>query len=91
MYVFVDAVALGSAVQIALFVLPAVVMIGSFTGKTMSLKFPATEVYLYIMSVFIVALCLSNEKSNWLEGSLLVFAYSLVAVGIWFEDSPEDP
>lgn len=84
-------VALGSAVQIALFVLPSVVIIGSFTGKTMSLKFPATEVYLYIMSVFIVALCLSNERSNWLEGSLLVFAYVLVSVGIWFEDTPEGP
>ena len=73
-----------------MFVLPVVVMIGSLTGKTMSLKFPAFEVYLYIMSVFIVALCLSNERSNWLEGSLLVFAYVLVAVGIWFENTPDD-
>jgi len=82
------AVALGSAVQIGLFVLPLVVAIGACTGKDMSLKFPAFEVYLYLISVFLVSLCLANQRSNWLEGSLLVFAYVLVAVGIWFEKVP---
>ena len=78
-------VALGSAVQIALFVLPMVVLIGWFTGREMSMKFPSFEVYLYLLSVIIVSLCLSNQRSNWLEGSLLVFTYALIAIGIYYE------
>lgn len=79
------AVALGSSVQIALFVLPLVVVIGWVTGKEMTLKFPSYEVYLYLVAVVLVSLCLSNQRSNWLEGSLLVSTYVLVAVGIYFE------
>ena len=78
-------VALGSSVQIALFVLPLVVVIGWFTGKEMTLKFPSFEVYLYLISVVIVSLCLGNQRSNWLEGSLLVSTYIIIAVGIYYE------
>jgi Ca2+:H+ antiporter len=78
-------VALGSSVQIALFVLPVTVIVGWFTGKEMTMRFPLFEVSLYLMSVFIVAICLSNARSNWLEGSLFVSMYALVAVGIYFE------
>ena len=78
-------VALGSSVQIALFVLPLVVVIGWLTGKEMTLKFPALEVYLYLISVVLVSLCLSSQRSNWLQGSLLVSTYVIVAVGIYFE------
>jgi len=78
-------IALGSSVQIGLFVMPAVVLLGWFTGKDMSMKFPSNEVYLYLLSVMIVSLCLSNQRSNWLEGSLLVFTYVIIAVGIYFE------
>ncbi|KAL9180738.1 hypothetical protein ACHAXT_011191 [Thalassiosira profunda] len=78
-------VALGSAVQIGLFVLPLVVIVGWATGREMSLLFPKFEVYLYLISVIIVSLCLSNQRSNWLEGSLLVSVYFVLAVGIYFE------
>ena len=76
---------MGSSVQIALFVLPAVVLTGWFTDRDMSMRFPSFEVYLYLLSVIIVSLCLGNERSNWLEGSLLVFTYIMIAIGIWFE------
>mmetsp|Transcript_22999 Transcript_22999/g.48500 ORF Transcript_22999/g.48500 Transcript_22999/m.48500 type:complete len:526 (-) Transcript_22999:53-1630(-) len=78
-------IALGSSVQIGLFVLPLVVLIGACTGHEMSLKFPSFEVYLYLLAVIIVSLCLGNERSNWLEGSLLVCTYIIVGVGIYFE------
>ena len=78
-------VALGSSVQIALFVLPVTVVVGWFTGKEMTMKFPMFEVALYLISVMIVSMCLSNARSNWLEGSLLVSLYVLIAIGIYFE------
>ena len=84
-YVFIKTVALGSSVHIALFVLPLTVVVGWFTGREMTMKFPQFEVALYLMSVIIVSMCLSNARSNWLEGSLLVSLYALIAVGIYFE------
>lgn len=78
-------VALGSAVQIALFVLPLVVVVGWLADREMSLRFSTVEVYLYLLSVFIVSLCLSTQRTNWLEGSLLVFTYAMIAVGVYFE------
>lgn len=83
---FDSKVALGSSVQIALFVLPLVVVVGWFTGKNMTLLYPSFEVYLYLISVVLVSLCLSTQRSNWLVGSLLISTYVLVAVGIYFEE-----
>lgn len=85
-FFFYFAVALGSSVQIALFVLPLVVVVGWFTGKNMTLMYPSFEVYLYLISVVLVSLCLSTQRSNWLTGSLLISTYVLVAVGIYFEE-----
>jgi Ca2+:H+ antiporter len=43
------------------------------------------QVYLYLLSTFIVSLVLSNQRSNWLDGSLLVFTYIIIAVGVYFD------
>ena len=76
--------------QIALFVLPVTVVIGWFTGREMSLKFPSFEAYLFLTSVIVVSLCLGNQRGNWLKGSLLIVAYVIIAVGIYFEKDGEE-
>ncbi len=43
------------------------------------------QVFLYLLSIFIVSCVLSNQRSNWLEGSLLVFTYIIIALGVYFE------
>lgn len=40
----------------------------------------------YVLSIVIVSTCVSNGTSNWLQGSLLVTTYVLVAVACWYED-----
>ena len=52
----------------------------------MSLNFPHFEIILFILSVFTVSVVLSSPKSNWLEGSLLMTTYFLLALGFWFEN-----
>ena len=84
-YIYILTVALGSSVQIALFVLPMVVVVGWITGRDMTLRFPPMQVYLYLLSTFIVSLVLSNQRSNWLEGSMLIFTYIIIAIGIYHE------
>ncbi len=76
---------MGSATQISLFVTPLVVIVGWIANRPMTLNFPPFEIILFILSVVVVSIILSNSKSNWLEGSLLVTTYLLIAVGFWFE------
>jgi len=78
-------VAVGSSTQISLFVAPLTVIIGWFMDKPMTLKFPQYEIVLYVLSVLVVGICISYPKSNWLEGSILITTYALVAIGFWYE------
>jgi Ca2+:H+ antiporter len=78
-------IAVGSCAQISLFVCPAMVLIGWALDKDMTLNFPHFEVILFVMSIFTVSISLSNPKCNWLEGSLFVTIYLLIAIGFWFE------
>eukprot|EP00978_Attheya_sp_CCMP212_P019783 scaffold55788_cov52-Attheya_sp.AAC.1 len=78
-------IAVGSSVQISLFVVPIIVLIGWAIDRDMTLNFPQFEVILYILSVVTVSICLSNPRTNWLEGSLLMTTYCMIAVGFWYE------
>ena len=79
-------VAIGSCTQISLLVVPFTVLVGWALDKPMTLNFPHFEIIMYIMSVLTVSIVLSNPKCNWLEGSLLITTYLLIAVGFWFEE-----
>ncbi|CAM9843513.1 unnamed protein product [Ectocarpus sp. 12 AP-2014] len=52
----------------------------------MTLMFPNEEIILYVLSIVIVSTTVSNGTSNWLQGSLLVTTFVLVAVACWYED-----
>jgi Ca2+:H+ antiporter len=54
--------------------------------KDMNLNFPHFEVTLFVLSIFTVSVVLGNPSSHWLEGSLLMTTYLLIAVGFWFEN-----
>ena len=76
---------MGSATQISLFVTPLVVLVGWVVDRPLTLNFPPFEICLFILSVFVVSIVTSNAKSNWLEGSMLVTTYVMIALGFWFE------
>merc|ERR1739844_439004 len=76
------AVAVGSATQISLFVVPVVVLAGWVLDQPMSLAFPAFDVMTYVMAIIIVYAIIADGKSNWLEGSMLLTAYCLIAVSL---------
>lgn len=79
-------IAVGSCTQISLFVVPLTVISGWLMGRDMTLNFPHFEILLYVLSVFTVSVVISTSKCNWLQGSLLVTTYCLIAVGFWFEN-----
>jgi calcium/proton exchanger (cax) len=78
-------VAVGSCVQIALFVAPLTVVVGWIADKPMNFNFPHFEIILFVLPIVVVFICLSDSKSNWLEGSMLMTTYVMIAVGFWFE------
>jgi len=77
-------VALGSSIQIALLVIPLLVIIGWGLGKELTLYFQAFETVVLFMSVIIVNAVISDGESNWLEGSLLCVSYFIIAVAFFY-------
>ncbi|EXJ89388.1 hypothetical protein A1O3_02455 [Capronia epimyces CBS 606.96] len=72
-------VALGSSIQIALFVTPVVVILGWILDKDMSLYFSLFETGSLFVSTFIVNFLVLDGRSNYLEGALLCACYIIIA------------
>jgi Ca2+:H+ antiporter len=77
-------VAVGSSLQIALFVAPALVLAGWFFGQPMNLDFKPFELVAVTVSVLIANSISSDGQSNWLEGMLLLAAYAVLSLAFYF-------
>ncbi|SMY22042.1 unnamed protein product [Zymoseptoria tritici ST99CH_1A5] len=77
-------VAVGSSIQIALFVTPIVVLLGWILDTEMSLYFNLFETVSLFVSVFVVNFLVLDGRSNYLEGALLIAAYVIIALGAFF-------
>ena len=83
-------VAVGSSIQIALFVTPVIVLLGWILTKDMSLYFSLFETISLFVSAFIVNFLVLDGRSNYLEGALLIAAYVIIALAAFFyPDSDE--
>ncbi|KAH8434879.1 hydrogen/calcium exchanger domain-containing protein [Aspergillus melleus] len=85
-------VAVGSSMQIALLVLPLIIVIGWCMGKLISvptLYFDAFQVILLFVSVLLVNYLIADGKSHWLEGVLLMMMYLIIAVAAWYYPTKE--
>ncbi|HUS07263.1 MAG TPA: hypothetical protein VMZ52_13235, partial [Bryobacteraceae bacterium] len=81
-------IAIGSSIQIALFVAPLLVFASYFIGpKPMDLVFSPAEVMGIGLAVTIAGQIASDGESNWLEGVQLLAVY--IILGIVFYYLPE--
>ena len=80
---FSMAVSYGASLQVALFVAPALVLLGVLTGHEMNLVFAPLEVAAVVAAVGISALIALDGESNWLEGALLMLVYLILAVSFF--------
>lgn len=83
-------VSIGSSLQIALFVTPLVVLLGWCLDREMTLYFSLFETVSLFVSAFIVNFLVLDGRSNYLEGSLLIAAYIIIAVMAFFYPSCAD-
>jgi Ca2+:H+ antiporter len=78
-------IAIGSSIQIALFVAPLLVFASRLMpGAPMDLEFTLFEVLAVGIAVFAVTLVAQDGESNWLEGVLLLAIYLLLALAFFF-------
>ncbi len=77
-------IAVGSSIQIALFVAPFLVIIGRLFGHPIDLVFTPMEILAIIASVFICVQVSGDGKTNWLEGVQLLAVYLILAFAFYF-------
>lgn len=77
-------IAVGSSMQIALFVAPALVFLSYAIGQPMNLLFTTFEVITVGLAVAIVSLVAIDGESNWMEGVLLLAVYLIFAIAFFF-------
>ena len=82
-------VAIGSSTQIALCVLPLLVIIGWMGGYDLSMNFGGFETGTLFLSVISVTFAIKDGHSNWLLGLTLCCAYLVIAVGFWAHKNQE--
>jgi Ca2+:H+ antiporter len=75
---------LGSTIQTALFNAPLVVIAGWGLGKDMDLNFELFNIFVLILAILVVGNFLRDQKSNYLEGSLCVIVYIIIAVAAFY-------
>ncbi|KAJ0158543.1 Vacuolar calcium ion transporter [Colletotrichum tanaceti] len=78
-------VAVGSSMQVALFLIPLLVIIGWGLGNdAMTLSFDLFQVAVLFVAVLLVNYLISDGKSHWLEGLQLICLYAIIATCSWW-------
>ncbi|KAF6815773.1 Ca2+:H+ antiporter [Colletotrichum musicola] len=78
-------VAVGSSMQVALFLIPLLIIIGWGMGNdAMTLSFDLFQVAVLFVAVLLVNYLIADGKSHWLEGLQLICLYAIIAVCSWW-------
>ncbi|KAE8543168.1 calcium/proton exchanger [Cryptococcus gattii VGV] len=79
-------IAVGSSIQVSLCLLPILVLIGWAIGQPMLLFFDTFETMTLVISVLLVNFAISDGRTNYLEGFVMMMAYLSIALVCWFYD-----
>jgi Ca2+:H+ antiporter len=78
-------IAIGSSVQVALFVAPVLVLASLFIGPApMDLAFPGGLVLMVLLSVLITGQIAGDGRADWLKGAQLLAVYVVLALSFFF-------
>lgn len=81
---------LGATLQTALFNAPLAVIVswGLHKQNYLDLNFDIFNLVMLLLAIITVGRFLQDQKSNYLEGSLLVILYIAIAVSAWYTPNP---
>lgn len=77
-------IAIGSSIQVALFVAPVLVFVSYLFGQPMDLLFTTFEVVAIVLTVGVVSLVSMDGESNWIEGVQLLAVYVILGIAFYF-------
>ena len=77
-------IAVGSAVQIALFVMPLCVVIAWVSDMPLSMDMHPFETVTLLLCVLTVGVVIGTGESHWLAGVVLFMAYVIISIGYFF-------
>ena len=78
------AISMGSSTQIAVFVAPLMIVIAWALNVPLTFEFGMLETVSAFLAVLIVNTIASDGKSNWLEGTMLLGSYLVLAAAFFF-------
>lgn len=76
-------IAVGSSLQIAMFVAPVLVILSLFMDHKMPLIFSIPELVSMVTSVFLTIAIMNDGDTNWFEGLTLLGAYTIMGIGFY--------
>lgn len=76
-------IAIGSTLQVAMFVAPVLVLVSLFMPTQMPLVFTVPELVAMITAVFLAINVMNDGESNWFEGLTLLAAYLIMGIGFY--------
>jgi Ca2+:H+ antiporter len=81
-------IAIGSSLQIALFVTPVLLFASYPFGRPMNLEFSLPEIAAVALAVWIVTEISGDGECNWLEGVQLISVYLIICILFFFLPEP---
>jgi Ca2+:H+ antiporter len=77
-------IGLSGAIQIALFVIPILMLVSQLFNFSFSLVFSPFEILSVLLAVLIVNYLSADGRCNWLEGAQLISVYLIIAIAFFF-------
>ena len=78
-------IALGSSIQIALFIAPLLVILSTFVGPhQLNLSFSRGMIFAMFLAVILAAVVAGDGRSNWYKGVQLIIVYIIMGAMLYF-------
>jgi Ca2+:H+ antiporter len=81
-------IAIGSSLQIALFVAPVLVFLSYAFGRPMDLEFSLPEIFALVASIYILFQISGDGETNWIEGVQLLSVYLILGILFFYLPEP---
>lgn len=83
-------IAIGSSIQVALFVAPVLVFAGMLMGRPLDLHFSVMEVFALVIAVAVTTMVSQDGETHWMEGAMLLAVYAMLGLAFYHLPAPPE-